>query len=211
MTTDVINGTEPDAKPGAMTNADCAHLFRSVEHAITYGRLPSPTCVDTQPAYGYATLRFAEDDIAAVQEWAALIGATVVHGTTTYDTGRPDRSWHEFGTRPGGEVGRLAHWRVDLWCSVNAPAPEKPAADAWAALDDAVRNVVTGAESADTLAADVQVHRQSSGWNNGFTLGGSGVNCTCGVIFDGFDSIAEASESLKLHIADAATATQAGE
>lgn len=43
-------------------------------------------------------------------------------------------------------------------------------------------------------------HMQLSGW--GGAAGGCGVSCACGVMFDGFDTIAEAAELLERHIAN---------
>ena len=132
------------SQESSKTYGDQAHLLRAIEHAITYDRMAAPRAVDMLPEYGHALIRFADDDAAAVKEWAALAGATVVHGTTTYDTDRP---WHEFGTRPGGKKGALVGWRVDLWCSVNSPSPRPKPELSEAELVDEVDRAWVEAES----------------------------------------------------------------
>lgn len=61
------------------------------------------------------------------------------------------------------------------------------------------------AEVAELRAAaepkTVPVHVISGGWTGG--NGGSGVECVCGVTYDGFDTIDEATQLLQVHIADA--------
>lgn len=105
-----------------MTYSDQAHLLRSIEHAVTYDRFAAPRSINMQPEHRCAIIQFAGDEVAAVREWAARVGATVVHGDCTYDRASGE-SWHEFGTRPGGKQGQLVGWTVDLWCVVNTPSP----------------------------------------------------------------------------------------
>lgn len=50
------------------------------------------------------------------------------------------------------------------------------------------------------LGSGNPAHMQLSGW--GGAAGGCGVSCACGVMFDGFDTIAEAAELLERHIAN---------
>ena len=119
--------TQTTAKPAAderaMTHGDRAHLLRAIAHAITDGRLPGPMGVDLHPEFGSAILRFDNDDITAVDAWAALIGATVVHSGYTYDEDS-SRVWHEYGSRPrGGERGLWHGWRIELWCVAFCPSP----------------------------------------------------------------------------------------
>lgn len=47
--------------------------------------------------------------------------------------------------------------------------------------------------------APVAQHVEAGGWK-GAGPGGCGVECSCGVTFDGFDSLDEAAEQLALHI-----------
>ena len=126
--------TQTTAKPAAderaMTHGDRAHLLRAIAHAITDGRLPGPMGVDLYSEFGYAQIRFDNDGLAAVETWAALIGATVVRGQT-YDEGT-SRPWREYGSRPrGGERGLWHGWHIDLWCVAFGPSPVvKPEAGA---------------------------------------------------------------------------------
>ena len=114
---------KPAADERAKSHGDRAHLLRAIAHAITDGRLPGPASVDLYPQFGHALLRFDNDDILAVDAWAALIGATVVHDGRAYDENSP-RPWHEYGSRPrGGERGLWHDWRIDLWCVVFGPSP----------------------------------------------------------------------------------------
>ncbi|MEU8264427.1 hypothetical protein AB0C02_27875 [Micromonospora sp. NPDC048999] len=182
-----------------MTYSDQAHLLRSIEHAVTYDRFAAPTSINMQPEHRYAIIQFAGDEVAAVREWAARVGATVVHGDCTYDrtTGEP---WHEFGTRPGGKKGQLVGWTVDLWCRVNTPSPVEPEPES-IALDPA-----TGADLAAKMQAEVDAieHRHAGG-----TVGGPGENsaaCACSVTYAGFDTHAEAAKLLDEHIANPAAA-----
>jgi hypothetical protein len=65
-----------------------------------------------------------------------------------------------------------------------------------------VRNSDVPAEPAPEPAAGAK-HEISTGWK-GDGPGECGVACTCGVTYDGFDSLAEAEQHLLRHIADPA-------
>jgi len=56
----------------------------------------------------------------------------------------------------------------------------------------------------DTVTPDSLAHRVVSGW--GGVPGQCGVSCSCEVTYDGFDTIAEASALLDMHIAEASAA-----
>lgn len=96
----------------------------------------------------------------------------------------------ELAERPGGELdthlddrtiakfreGPL-HYSVIAWHQDGRPAEPEP-------------ELVTPAPVAE--------HYETTGWTGGDS--GSGVACACGVQFDGFDSLKEAGDQLRLHI-----------
>lgn len=102
------------------TDADVAHFFRALGRANDE-RMPMPRTVDVYPERSSVMLRFGDGQTGAIDAWAQMIGARVVHGGHTFD--EPKGPWHEYGTRPGGADGSWRGWRIDLWCSVNEPAP----------------------------------------------------------------------------------------
>lgn len=59
--------------------------------------------------------------------------------------------------------------------------------------------------AAGIVPEPIAKHYEARGWTGEFS-GGSGVECACGVGFDGFDSLAQASELLTRHIVDEAHA-----
>lgn len=69
------------------------------------------------------------------------------------------------------------------------------------AAEEAVRHLTMAATVGVTATVDVEEHMQVSGW--GGVPGECGAECACGVTYDNFDTIAEASELLDEHIVKA--------
>lgn len=94
------------------------------------------------------------------------------------------------------------------------PDPDRLAAWVAAVLEDgpSAGAHVPGAGIAvgalPTWRAPSQEHRQTAGW--GGVPGECGVECACGLIYDGFDTIREAAELLDQHVAAGDAAFEAG-
>jgi len=97
----------------------------------------------------------------------------------------------------GGPVGRAAVPDAGPYGVANWRAP----------LSDFERRAGVAEPAICAPADDVSEHREAKGWTGPDTFGSSGVECACGVTFDGFNTLAEAGEMLKGHIEAATSPT----
>lgn len=116
-----------EAKPARQPNPLPRDVTAAIRHAITTG-LPRPKTVGV-PADGRPTLILHLHTPADVDQWAAMVRATVGHDDYTYrpDPDGPrtaDNLVHEYGTGfAGGQDGRWIGRQVLLGCEVPGEAP----------------------------------------------------------------------------------------
>ncbi|GAB3856718.1 hypothetical protein GCM10029963_53560 [Micromonospora andamanensis] len=101
--------------------ADRAYLLRVIARTVTES-LPAPLIIETDPAVGYANLRFDDDAVAAVKAWGAMLGVET------------DLNQFESTLLPGwrwignGDRGTMWHgWELHIWCKVTGSADSPPA------------------------------------------------------------------------------------
>lgn len=87
-------------------------------------------------------------------------------------------------------------------CAIQARIADRTSAASVAAANTEDASPALGEPDVDELAASTSgtLHEQENGWSG--PNGDCGVSCTCGVMFDGFDTIGEALALLDLHIAN---------
>lgn len=80
--------------------------LRGIADLIAAG-LPAPVSIN--PGHSQTALQFSRDGVAAVNAWAAEIGATPELDPYVYDKGEP-REWQNYGAS-----GALAGYPVRVW------------------------------------------------------------------------------------------------
>ncbi|OKI52876.1 hypothetical protein [Micromonospora sp. CB01531] len=100
------------------TPADRAYLLRVIARTVTES-LPAPMNIEMAPECGAVSLRFDDDQVAAVEAWADMLDVEVIHDQV-------GSSWHWMGN---DDAGTPWHgWLLHVWCKVNGLTPGRTAA-----------------------------------------------------------------------------------
>ncbi|MEU5950352.1 hypothetical protein ABZ793_33080 [Micromonospora sp. NPDC047465] len=103
----------PDVRQPRKTPADRAYLLRAIARTVTES-LPAPMNIEMAPECGAVSLRFDDDQVAAVEAWADMLDVEVIHDQV-------GSGWHWMGN---DDAGTEWHgWLLHVWCKVNGLAP----------------------------------------------------------------------------------------
>lgn len=94
--------------------ADRAYLLRVIARTVTES-MPAPETIEITPSAGTVSLRFDDDQVPAVEAWAAMLGVAVVRE-------RLGEWWFWASTDHAGTPWH--GWLLHVWCKVNGPPPD---------------------------------------------------------------------------------------